>query len=92
MLKVLALLVYTVAVVSSRHPGRPAAVGPHNVRHNWALCEIKFLSVNLGFLRQTLQDPLVVATTGGLVRGERASCGLLCNYSSFKVKNRFVNR
>ncbi|KAG4067975.1 hypothetical protein HA402_010661 [Bradysia odoriphaga] len=53
MLKVLALIVFTVAVVSSV-PARPS------------------------------NDPLVVATTGGLVRGERASCGLFCNYSSFK--------
>ncbi|KAJ6637789.1 Juvenile hormone esterase [Pseudolycoriella hygida] len=53
MLKVLTLIVFTVAVVSS------IPAGPTN-------------------------DPLVVQTTGGLVRGERLSCGLLCNYSSFK--------
>lgn len=31
-----------------------------------------------------LQDPLIVETTGGILRGERLSCGLLCNYFSFK--------
>ncbi|KAJ6635104.1 Bile salt-activated lipase [Pseudolycoriella hygida] len=31
-----------------------------------------------------INDPLIVETTGGTLRGERLSCGLFCNYFSFK--------